>query len=149
VPSELPPETHLRGTAGSDRLFISFQVAREAATAVRRAERCRDVADVVRPRGIFGVLRSRAPVAIILYVAARDGRLVWRSPEAFAVLESPHGSRLTGRPGMSLLRLLDKHWDVVLFLFPPAVLLTFALPLVTWRPNKERFGRGRNHEASL
>ncbi|MEV4179181.1 hypothetical protein [Nonomuraea sp. NPDC049709] len=124
--SELPPETHPRGTAGSDRLFISFQVAREAARAVRRAERRRDVADVVRPKGIFGVLRSRAPVAVILYVAARDGRLVWRSPEVFAVLESPHGSRFTGRPGMSLLRLLDKHWDVVLFLFPPAVLLMLS-----------------------
>jgi ribosomal-protein-alanine N-acetyltransferase len=23
------------------------------------------------------------------------------------------------------------------------------LPLVTWRPNQERFGRGRNHEAAL
>ncbi|MGW0810770.1 5'-methylthioadenosine/S-adenosylhomocysteine nucleosidase family protein [Nonomuraea sp. NPDC002799] len=129
MPSELPPETHPRGTAGSDRLYISFWAAREAATAVRRAERCRDVADVIRPRGIFGVLRSRAPVAIILYVAARDGRLVWQSPEAFAVLESPHNSRLADRPGIPLLRLLDKRWDLVLFLLPPAVLLMLAAAL--------------------
>lgn len=24
-----------------------------------------------------------------------------------------------------------------------------GLPLVAWRPNQERFGRGRNHEAAL
>ncbi|MFI6744482.1 SixA phosphatase family protein [Nonomuraea sp. NPDC050451] len=27
--------------------------------------------------------------------------------------------------------------------------VTPGLPLVTWRPNQERFGLGRNHEASL
>lgn len=96
---------------------------------LRRAEHGRAVAGTIRPRGILGLIRERAPLPIILYVAARDGRLVWRGTDAFAVLEPPRAARLTGRPGR-LLRLVDRHWDFVLFFAPPAVLMGLSLAAI-------------------
>jgi nucleoside phosphorylase len=87
------------------------------------------VTDALRPRGVFGILRSRAPLPVILYLAARDGRLVWRGADAFAVLEPPRNARLGGRPGR-LMRQVDRHWDLAMFAAPPTLLLAMALVTV-------------------
>ena len=110
-------------------LGMSFRAAREAAAAVRRAECGRAVIDTLRPRGVSGLIRSRAPLPLLLYVAARDGRLVWRDADAFAVLEPPRDSRLSGRPG-GLLRHVDRRWDLVMFAGPPALLQALAVATV-------------------
>lgn len=102
---------------------------------LRRAERGREVLRTIRPRGVFGLIRERAPLSIILYAASREGRFVWQGPDAFALLEPPRGERVTGRPG-GVLRLVGKRWDLMLFMGPPAVALAVAMlmvPLgVTW-----------------
>lgn len=84
--------------------------------------------DTLRPRGISGVLRSRAPLPVILYLAARDGRLVRQDTGGLALLEPPYDARDLGRPG-GLLRRLDRHWDLAMFALPPAV--SMGLSLVT------------------
>jgi nucleoside phosphorylase len=102
---------------------------------LRRAERGREVVRTIRPRGIFGLIRERAPLSIILYAASREGRLVWQGSDAFALLEPPRGERVTGRPG-GLLRLVGKRWDLMLFMGPPALSLVVAALMVllglTW-----------------
>ncbi|MEU8148392.1 hypothetical protein [Nonomuraea sp. NPDC048901] len=126
---ERSPETRPPGEASSDRLRISFRTAREAAAVLRRAERGREVLRTIRPRGIFGLIRERAPLSIILYAAAREGRLVWHGLDAFALLEPPRGERVTGRPG-KLLHLVGKSWDLMMFMGPPAVSLAVAALMV-------------------
>ncbi len=84
---------------------------------------------MVRPRGPIGLFRSRGPLSLLFYVAARDGLLVWRSPGSLAVLQPP-GDR--GLPAATaglrpvLLRRLVRSWDTILFAVPPAVLLVGA-----------------------
>ncbi|MGW4423129.1 5'-methylthioadenosine/S-adenosylhomocysteine nucleosidase family protein [Streptosporangium sp. NPDC004631] len=82
--------------------------------------------NTLRPRGIFGLIRARGPLSVVIYTAARDGRLVWRNTGAFAVLEPPHNARFSGRP-RGLLHLVDRRWEFLLFAGPPAVLLLSAL----------------------
>lgn len=96
---------------------------------LRRAERGKAARNTIRPRGIFGLIRSRGPLSIILYAAARDGLLVWRGVDAFAVLDPPHGERYVGRPG-GLARHLDRRWEFVLFFGPPTVLLVLMAAMV-------------------
>ncbi|MFD9941129.1 hypothetical protein ACFWYW_50000 [Nonomuraea sp. NPDC059023] len=100
--------------------------------AVRRSELGRQAAAGLRPRGIYGMLRERAPLSLILYAAALDGRLVWRGPEAFALLEPPYGSRTRGRPA-GLSRIADRYWELLTMMVPPAALLGLALLLVALR----------------
>ena len=76
----------------------------------------------------MGVFRSRGPLALILYVAAREGRLAWRDETSFAVLEAPPARRAPYRLGYVpwVLRLLDRRWEPVLFALPPALALLAA-----------------------
>jgi nucleoside phosphorylase len=87
---------------------------------------------VIRPRGVIGAVRSRGPLPIVLCVAAAEGRLVWQSESSFAVLERPAavpGPRLLVTPGLRLLRLLDRRWDLLVFAVPPVVLLAASVPV--------------------
>ncbi|MCM4084694.1 hypothetical protein [Paractinoplanes hotanensis] len=67
----------------------------------------------------------------MLYGAARDGRLVWRSADEFALLEPPiargteWASSDAGRtwPGR-----LDRWWDHLAFGVPPFLLLALSVP---------------------
>ncbi|TDC48816.1 hypothetical protein E1258_27690 [Micromonospora sp. KC207] len=101
---------------------------RAAADAVRAAEHAREAVAVVRPRGPFGLIRSRGPVPLLLYVAAREGRLVWRDPESFAMLQPPGDTALPVAGGLrlALLRRLVRHWDTVLFAGPLGLLMVLA-----------------------
>jgi nucleoside phosphorylase len=78
----------------------------------------------------MGLFRSRAPLALVLFVAAREGRLVWRGEDSYALLEAPLTRPLPRRYGgvwHSLLRLVDRRWEMVVFAAPPALALLLAL----------------------
>jgi hypothetical protein len=64
---------------------LDLHACREAARSVRASPYWREARDVVRPRGT-GIHRSRLPLTLLLYTAARDGRLVWRTADEFALL---------------------------------------------------------------
>src|ERR1700730_11035309 len=110
----------------SDRWSIRH--AFQAPRAVRRSEFGRQAIATVRPRGVVGFARRRAPLAIMLYLASWEGRLCWQGLDGFAVLEPPTragSARAWARParlghrdgvtGLRLLRLLDRRWDTVVF----------------------------------
>src|SRR5262249_50116895 len=77
-----------------------------------------------RPRGVLGLVRCRAPLAVQLCLASRDGLLA-ELGDGFSVLRRPSsGPPVTGGGWpLRLARRLDRHWDVVLFAGPPVALL--------------------------
>jgi nucleoside phosphorylase len=88
------------------------------------------VRDTVRPPGV-GIHRSRPPLGLLLYSAARDGRLVWRSADEFALVEPPIArSRewASSDAGRTWLGRLDRWWDHLVFGVPPFVLLALSVP---------------------
>lgn len=104
---------------------LTWAQCRAAAASLRDAELFGEVITLLRPRGPLGVLRGRGPLSLLLYVAAADGRLVWRGPDSLALLQPPADAPMgRGRP---VLRLLVRQWDVLVFTVPPAVLLLIAL----------------------
>ena len=68
---------------------LTWADCRATAQSVREAEHGREAVDLIRPRGPLGVLRGRGPLPLLLYVAARDGRLIWRGPDSVALLQPP------------------------------------------------------------
>jgi nucleoside phosphorylase len=88
------------------------------------------VRDTVRPPGV-GIHRSRPPLGLLLYSAARDGRLVWRSADEFALVEPPIARSLewaSSDAGRTWLGRLDRWWDHLVFGVPPFVLLALSVP---------------------
>jgi hypothetical protein len=100
----------------------SFRACRQAARAVRAAQESRQAIATVRPRGVAFV-RSRAPLALLIRLAALEGRLVWQSADAFAVLEPPAGGAPPTPAGAGTLRFLDRHWDLLIFAVPALLAL--------------------------
>jgi nucleoside phosphorylase len=64
---------------------------------------------------------------LLLYVAAREGRLVWRGPESLALLQPP-GDMPRPAPDRrtALARSLVREWDTLILAVPPASMLTVA-----------------------
>ncbi|MFC5637599.1 hypothetical protein [Streptomyces bullii] len=121
----------------SDHGRPSLAQCRAAARLVRRSPQGKAVAALVRGKGISGLARSRGPLALVLYCAALEGRLVWQDLHGFALLEPP--LLAPRRPwgaglGPALLRLLDRRWETLLFLVPPSLMLLAALCLVPFPP---------------
>lgn len=106
----------------------SFRACRQAARAVRAAQESRQAIATVRPRGV-AFIRSRAPLALLIRLAALEGRLVWQSADAFAVLEQPAGSAPPKPAGVGTLRFLDRHWDLLIFAVPALLALASAAVL--------------------
>lgn len=75
-------------------------------------------------------MRGRGPTAVALYVAGREGRLVWRSPELFALLEQergrPRAPLLAGGVRLGLARVIDRYWGVLVMAAPPGLALAAA-----------------------
>ncbi len=105
----------------------SFADCRNTAGVVRSAPLGKEALNTVRPRGVSGLFRSRAPLAFQLRLAAQQGRLLWWSPRAFALLDPPGNHPAQG--GSYWLRRLDRWWDLLLFAVPPVVLLGVAAAL--------------------
>ncbi|WP_439663851.1 5'-methylthioadenosine/S-adenosylhomocysteine nucleosidase family protein [Lentzea sp. HUAS TT2] len=80
------------------------------------------------------MIRSRAPVALILYVAALEGRLVWQGPQGFALLEPPIARpepwRNRGWSRVVPLAWLDRNWSTVLFGLPGFAAMAAAAALL-------------------
>ena len=109
----------------------SLRARRQAARAVRSAEEGRRAMEMIRPRGV-AVVRSRAPLALLIRLAALEGRLVGWHPNAFAVLEAPTGdgpAKPGGQRGTKTLRFLDRYWDLLIFATPALLALTLAAGL--------------------
>jgi hypothetical protein len=113
---------------------LTTQELQQAADAVRHSPLRRQALDTLRPRGVAGFLRSHAPLRLLLQLAAREGRLVWRSPRSFAVLEAPLGESSQPIRGVRTLRHLDRYWDVWIFFLPPVVFLAVVAALAWLSP---------------
>jgi hypothetical protein len=83
----------------------------------------------MRPRSVVGLVRARAPLSLLLFVAARDGLVVAQDNGGYAVLQRPATSPpiRSGGYGLRLLRWLDRRWDFVLFGGPPLLLMLVAV----------------------
>lgn len=109
---------------------VTFAQARAAARAARTAEHGRQVRRTARPRGVYGAIRSRAPLSLQLYGAALEGRLVWRGENEFAMLEPPLRRRPPRGTRGAWLRLTDRFWDLFVAFAPPALMLMLSLALI-------------------
>lgn len=107
---------------------LSLRTARLAAAAARHADLGAAAIRTVRPAGV-GLVRARGPLWLQLYVASREGRLVYRDVGSFALLEPPTARevRVPANPFLRLLRTLDRYWEMLAFAVPSAALLVAAL----------------------
>jgi nucleoside phosphorylase len=107
---------------------LTFQECRVAARAVRQTRDGRRATRIIRPFGI-GPYRSRPPLPVLLYLASREERLVWRSAEAFAVIEPPLTRRddwVAGGKSFRALDLLVRGWSLLILLIPPVIVALVA-----------------------
>jgi nucleoside phosphorylase len=126
----------------------SFERARRAAAAVRADPLGSEAVATLRPRSVNGLVRERAPLSLLLYIADRDGLVTKQDDGGFAVLQRPAGDRpiRSGGYAQRLLRWLDRRWDFVCFFGPPVlgmlIALLAALAVVTrvFRPAMAIFG---------
>jgi nucleoside phosphorylase len=99
----------------------TFAECRAAAQSARSAEHGVRATRAARPAGMLGIARDRGPLSVLLYVAAREGRLVWQGVNGFAVLEPPlrdRGPFLAGGMSLNVLRLVDRHWPALVMFVP-------------------------------
>jgi hypothetical protein len=108
---------------------------RQAAKAVHQSALSRQTLDTIRPRGVTGFPRSHAPLRWLLRLAAREGRLIWRSSNSFAVLEAPIEESSPPIPGVRMLRFLDRYWDVGAFFLTPVAFLAVATVIALLSPS--------------
>jgi nucleoside phosphorylase len=94
--------------------------ARHAATQVRTAPLGAEAAGAVRPRSTLGLVRDRAPLPLLLWIAARDGLVAELDNGGYAILQRPADKPARGG-GYTLraLRYLDRQWPLVVFTVPP------------------------------
>ena len=112
------------------KTVISYRQCREMAAAVRGADEGRSAYNYIRPRGVSGLLRSRGPLPVILYLAAAESRLVWRDSTSFAVLQPPKGmDQKGGGFKIRMLRFVNHHWDALLYILPPFTMMLLSLLL--------------------
>jgi nucleoside phosphorylase len=103
--------------------------ARHAARQVRTAPLGAEAAAAVRPRSTLGLARDRAPLPLLLWIAARDGLVAQLDNGGYAVLQRPADKPARGG-GYTLraLRYLDRQWPLLVFTVPPFTgLLTSAV----------------------
>jgi nucleoside phosphorylase len=107
----------------------SIARARQVAAEVRAAEFGPEAAVTLRQRSVTGLTRDRAPLPVLLWIAARDGLVVEQDGGGYAVLQRPLGVQ-PGHAGGYLVRAvrrLDRHWSYVIFAGPPLAGLLAAI----------------------
>ena len=119
---------------------LPFSQCRLAARSVVSADGYRECRDVIRPRGPTKVLRQRAPLALQILLADREGRLAWKAAHDFTILQPPAGHRRLHGRGVSALRVLDAHWDVLAFAAIMLALLGVASVLSIAAPATRHVG---------
>lgn len=108
---------------------VTWSQCQLAAESVALAPYGREAIGIMRPRGPFGLVRRRGPVALQLYVAARDHLLVWRGSDSLAMLQPPTEKiSPLAAPGVRLavLRFTVRNWETVVFVGPSGLLLLGA-----------------------
>lgn len=117
----------------------TWQQCRELAAALRHTERAARVRASLRPRGMSGLWRARAPVAVQLWVAGTQGRLVRprRTSPSFAVIEAPWNRRraFSSDRRTRWIAALDRAWDHLVFGGVPVVLMGCAVIVLGLRPH--------------
>lgn len=111
---------------------LDLRCCRAIVRFLRSTRRWRQVINTVRPHLGMGVARAGLPLALLLYAAARDGRLVWRSPDEFVLLEPPidRGSEWAARSdGTKWLDRLSRWWERIIMFGPGLVLLVLGIPV--------------------
>lgn len=115
------------------QLCPGLRDCREAVRRIRATPGGRRALGSLRPRGVSGVYRDRLPTALLLYLGAREHRLVWQDAGGLALLEPPlarpeiwrqHRLGLVG-----VLRFVDAWWSVLTFVVPLAALLALSVLL--------------------
>jgi len=109
---------------------VTYRQCRAAAASVRRAEHGRSA--VARLRGErLAFMPPRPRLAVLLYIADAQDRLVWHSPTSLVLLSPPRASREPAGAGRRArrLRLLESCWPYLRD-FGPAVLVLAAMPLL-------------------
>src|SRR5262245_57786170 len=118
-------------TAGPVTFAEAFALARRVGSTEYR----RSVVSTVRPRGVLGIARERAPLPIMLYVADREGRLIRPDAEGLILLEPPSLPpwRIPAGLGLRLLRVVDRRWDLLCMFCPPALVLLTVCAMLPFR----------------
>ncbi|HEY0637572.1 MAG TPA: hypothetical protein VGD67_07980 [Pseudonocardiaceae bacterium] len=75
---------------------LSYRDCREAARSAHGAEHGPPAVARLRGERITGFFRPRPGLAVLLYLAAVQGRVVWHSADAYVLLERP--AAMTGPP---------------------------------------------------
>ena len=91
---------------------------------------------VIRPPGL-GLFRARPPLAALLCLADREGRLVWESAEAFAVIEPPIARAAAWAAGPNSFRTLawvTTWWQQLVLLVPCVLIMAAAIPVAFASP---------------
>ena len=106
----------------------SFARARQAAAQVRAAPLGLQAVATMRPRSVVGVVRARAPLSLLLFVAAQDRLVTEQDNGGYAVLQRPAADPpiRSGGYKLRLLRWLDRRWDFVMFGGPPILAILIA-----------------------
>lgn len=103
---------------------------------MKAAEHGRAAVSALRPRGIGGLVRSRPPLALLLWLAGIQGLIVLNAPDELAVLEPPGGGARHPRPSRraAACRAVDQWWELQVFASVPVVLLAAAALLAVAAP---------------
>ncbi|MFF5079905.1 hypothetical protein ACFY36_22870 [Actinoplanes sp. NPDC000266] len=104
---------------------------RAAARAVRAADHGAETIRFLRPR-TFGFFRVRAPIALQLHRARREGRLIWRGPRSFAMLSRP--ADRAAPDGARALRWIDHQWSLVVLALGFVLFVVLAVLVAALRP---------------
>ncbi len=114
----------------------TLQEARQAAGQIRSSQRGRQVLDTIRPRSATGVVRSRAPLPLVLYLASHDTYLVEARTGGFAVIQPPMIARPPTRDQIhwALLRRVDRYWEFLIFFGPPVLAMVAAAAIGVIHP---------------
>lgn len=112
----------------------SLRDCHHAARRVKAAPLGRSALRTVRPSGVSGIFRARAPLTLVLFAAGLEDRVVWQGADGFALLEPPiaRPEAWRHRPGFgpAALRWLDRYWSTVVFAVPGLTALAIAVALL-------------------
>ncbi|MEU6156172.1 hypothetical protein ABZ816_40000 [Actinosynnema sp. NPDC047251] len=111
---------------------LTWRESARAARTVLAAEHGRRARAAVRPRTSRGLVRDRAPLAVGLYAASRDGRLIRQGHDGFALLEPPLSRTPAPRwRGLAhaVVDRVDRNWGAVVLGTPPTLALLTATAL--------------------
>jgi nucleoside phosphorylase len=117
-------------------LGLSYRECRSWVDRLPDTREAKRAQGVIRPRGL-GLYRSRPPLPVLLYLADREGRLVGRSADGFAVIEPPIARFTDWKRAMRqrprkvrALGWLVRAWQYVLPFAPAVIAMLIAIALV-------------------